>query len=280
MIQFSIFNQSFNKLLYLVEKRRKVSIMDYCLRSFLVLLSIKLTVAYPTEHLSEQTKVPLWCEGVTLGVDITSLKREIRRDKFEFEDYRQKLFHGHASLNITGMEEFTEDNHCNVINIPPHSATSHSNDRQSMANSLWKIQLLNVMYKKVFQLIKIHESSTTLKNSIIGSNLTVMQVMIDQFVQNTEEYLMAERCSCKSVNCSVHQMSNAAIENITDQVRSRPASGCTRMNLLGKVIKKISWLMISVDKKLRYQRIHLASNWKFCKAIAAVQISNFMCSQR
>ena len=267
-------------LLGLLEKRHKVSIMEYCLRSFLVLLSIKLTVAYPTEHLREQTKVPLWCEGVMVGMDTTSLKQAIRREKFEFEDYRQKLFYGQVSLNIPGIEEFTEDNHCNVINIPPHSATGHSNDRQSMANSLWKIQLLNEMYKKVFQLIKIHESSTTLKNNIIGSNLTVMQVMIDQFVQNTEEYLMAERCSCKSVNCSVHQMSNVAIENITDQVRRRPASGCTRMNLLGKVIKKISWLMISVDKKLKYQQIRPASNWKICQTIAAVQISNFMCSQR
>ena len=51
---------------------------------------------------------------------------------------------------------------------------------------------------------------------------------------------MAERCSCKDAECTLHHVSTAAIEEIMDQAKLelRP-SKCTRMNLLRGVLNMV-----------------------------------------
>ena len=217
-------------------------------------------------------RVPPWC-GAVVDASISNLKQAIRTDSAHFKRYRSDLFYGRPSFNDFNIVGLFSVNKCGNITIPVLPATKHKNDRQHIANRFWRVQLLNVMFKKIFKLIKIHQSVNTLDKDI--SKLSKLHFMLQHFVDNVEEYLMAEKCSCENEECIVHEMTTSAIEKVVDQVRMElhPPS-CTRMNLLGEVIKKISEDVHFVDRILKGQSVRITT-WKLCKL--TVDLANSMC---
>ena len=200
---------------------------------------VLLSFALPLESSSRasQNTTELWCHD-DVDVNIINLQKGISADVIRLRQYVVNLFHGHQSSNAFKIEGLAELDKCGSIVIPTHPASCYNNERQRIVNRLWKLYLLEEMFKNTFKLIKLHQSSTVSDRDV--SKLTTMQVMINHFAENVEEYLMAERCSCKDVECTLHRVTTAAIEEIMDQARLelRP-SNCTRMNLLGGVLNMV-----------------------------------------
>ena len=217
-------------------------------------------------------RVPPWC-GAVVDASISNLKQAIRTDSVHFKRFRSDLFYGRPSFDGFNIEGLFSVNKCGNITIPVLPATKHKNVRQHIANSFWRVQLLNEMFRKIFKLIKIHQSVNILDKDI--SKLSKLHFMLQHFVDNVEEYLMAEKCSCENEECTVHQMTTSAIEEVMDQVRIElhpPA--CTRINLLGVVIKKISEDVHFVDRILKSQSVRITA-WKLCKL--TLDLANSMC---
>ena len=200
---------------------------------------VLLTVALPLKSSNRvhQNTTELWCSD-DVDVNITNLQKGIKAQVIRLRQYVFALIDGHRSSNDFKIEGLVEQDKCSSIVIPTHPVSSYSNGRQDIANKLWKLSLLKEMFKNTFKLIKLHQSSSVSDRDV--SKLTTMQVMINHFVESVEEYLMAERCSCKDTECTLHHVTTAAIEEIMDQARLelRP-SKCTRMNLLRGVLNMV-----------------------------------------
>ena len=218
---------------------------------FFLLAALVEPAAVPSRRSAEnlQTTGPRrWCANGS-EVNTTVLKMKIKGDILQFIPFRQQLIAGEDSLKIPKVEGLT-GGACDTITIPPYSVIHHNNDSQHMANILWNVQFLNELYKKTFKLIMICEYPTTRDNTTDHNvaKLTKMQVMIDSFIENTEDYLMAERCSCKHATCSIHQF-QLSKETVKDQIRLQSHSVCTRMNFLGQVLRKIELNIKYADGK-------------------------------
>ena len=209
----------------------------FVIKAFSILLQV--AGALPLESLPKesQEEPELWCsDGV--DVNITTLQSSITADISRLRRYMVDLFHGHnfvAGFQIKGL---AKSGKCGSVIIAQYPSSNYSNDRQHIANKYWNLYLLNKMYKNILKLIMVHQYSNTSQTTV--SKLAILQVMINHIVERIEEYLMAERCSCKGEECTLHHVSTAAIDEIIDQVRMelRPQN-CTRINLLGEVITMV-----------------------------------------
>ena len=231
--------------IFLVESRNVIMLFIAKVCFVIKAFSLFVQVAGALPFTSERESLPkesqegpeLWCSD---GVDanITTLQSSISADISRLTQYMINLFHGHnfvAGFQVKGLAELGK---CGSINITQYPISNYSDDRQHIANRYWNLHLLNAMYKNILKLIRVHQYSTTPQATV--SKLTLLQVMVDHFVEHLEEYLMAERCSCKDEECTLHRVTTAAIDKIVDQVRMElHPPNCTRINLLGEVINMV-----------------------------------------
>ena len=211
---------------------------------FFLLIALVEPAALPSQPSAEneQTTAPLWLCANGSEEDTTGLKDDIGKNMSEFCLARQRIMYGYPSFGIPGANELEFDG-CDDITIPdlPHFVSHHNNDRQHMANISWDVQFLNEMYKKTFKLIMIREFLPTLNTTYnhIVAKLTLMQVLIDNFIESIENYLMAKGCSCKNATYLTRQL----------QLPTETAN-CTKMNYLGKLLKAIDKQRVSAKRIL------------------------------
>ena len=205
---------------------------------------------------------PLWCAD-KIDANIGTLKKALRTDSIRFEQYRRKLFYGHPSLTDSHIKGLVGIHKCGPLILPTHPAIHHRNSEQLIANSLWNIQLLNDLYKKILKLIKIHQQTSISEEDI--SKLNLMQVMIELYKDHMEEYVLAERCSCEGVQCSIHMLDESVPDTLTNIIRMKQhPSQCSRINMIGQVVRKVAEEVQVVDKMLKEQSVGL-SEWELCK---------------
>ena len=205
----------------------------------LFLLADSLTLPHRAVVNATNFSEPVWCTGSDrIDANIMDMKKTMKSDLIRIHKYSKDLLVGNDLVDgfeIAGLRGMID---CHPFVLPTYPKTNFSSNSQSIANKFWRFQLLRLMYKEIFKLIKICHQSSTPEEVI--SKLTTFQAMIDHYVIHTEDYLSAEQCSCAHVECLIHKVTNAAMSDVMDTVRmrNRPPK-CSQMSLLGQVITVI-----------------------------------------
>ena len=129
-----------------------------------------------------------------------------------------------AGLNDNGK--------CDPIVLPPPPRSAFNSTLQYTADAFWNLTHLLQLYHSVWRLMELYEGD------IVGSDLAkldFLEIVFSRFSNQVERYLQVHRCSCKGINCHMHQdINKESIRNVM-QREFNPA-GCSRKVLLGKII--------------------------------------------
>ena len=130
---------------------------------------------------------------------------------------------------IAGLKD---NRKCDPIVLPPPPRSAFNSTLQYTADAFWNLTHLLQLYHSVWRLMELHEGDS------VGSDLAkldFLEIVFSRFSNQVERYLHVHRCSCKGINCNMHQdINKESIRNVMEMEFS--SAGCSRKVLLGKII--------------------------------------------
>ena len=218
------------------QMKKRMIVVSSTFLSLVVLFSaccLKLSTALCVANVTQ----PVWCAD-SIDTKVTDMmKKTMKAHLIRVQKYSKNLMFGHELESVSNFQVagLVDRGECPSINLTAHPNTTFKNNVQFMSNMFWDFQLLNLMYRDIFKLIKVQENSRTSQEEVL--KLTTFQVMIDQFLISIEDYLAAAQCSCSGVMCSLHVLTEPARNTITNVVEMGiHTSGCSPLNMLGQVV--------------------------------------------
>ena len=164
---------------------------------------------------------------------------------------------------IAGLKD---NGKCDPIVLPPPPRFAFNSTLQYTADAFWNLTHLLQLYHSVWRLMELHEGD------IVGSDLAkldFLEIVFSRFSNQVERYLQVHRCSCKGINCHMHQdINKESIRNVMQ--REFSSAGCSRKVLLGKIIADFRKEAITTYISLHHHEVPAVYvPWPLCATVKA-----------